>query len=84
METLSKDFIDSLGYTAEKTIDKYIRSISTELKNLSKKLESEGNKTHHQDARCEINKKYGKFWRERLTEKKIYSEKNPFGKMSYY
>lgn len=77
-------FIDALPHTDEKIIDKYTKQISTELYNLSKELEANGDTNAHVNARCEINKKYGKFWRERLNMKKIYNSKNPFGKMSYY
>lgn len=74
-------FIDALPHTDEKIIDKYTKQISTELYHLSKELEANGDTNAHVNARCEINKKYGKFWRERLNMKKIYSSKNPFGKL---
>ena len=77
-------FIDALPHTDEKIIDKYIKQISTELYHLSKEFEAKGDTNYHVNARCEINKKYGKFWRERLKMKKIYNSPNPFGKMSYY
>lgn len=77
-------FIESLPYTYEKIIDKYTKQISTELYHLSKEFEANGDTNAHVNARCEINKKYGKFWRERLNMKKIYNSPNPFGKMSYY
>ena len=77
-------FIDALPHTDEKIIDKYTKQISTELYHLSKELEAKGDTNAHVNARCEINKKYGKFWRERLNVKKIYNSKKPFGKMSYY
>lgn len=77
-------FIEALPYTDEKIIDKYTKQISTELYHLSKEFEANGDKNAHVNARCEINKKYGKFWRERLNMKKIYNSPNPFGKMSYY
>ena len=77
-------FIDALPYTDEKIINKYTKQISTELYHLSKEFEVNGDTNAHINARYEINKKYGKFWRERLNVKKIYSSKNPFGKMSYY
>ena len=77
-------FIDALPHTDEKIIDKYTKQISTELYHLSKELEAKGDTNAHVNARCEINKKYGKFWRERLNVKKIYNSKNLFGKMSYY
>ena len=73
-------FIDALPHTNEKIIDKYTKQISTELYHLSKEFEANGDTNAHVNARCEINKKYGKFWRERLNVKKIYT----FGKMSYY
>lgn len=53
--------------------------ISKELKELSTKLEGEGVRNFHNIARSEINKKYGKFWRERLTP--LSNEKI---KMNYY
>ena len=77
-------FITNLPYTNEKIIDKYTKQISTELYHLSKEFEAAGDTNAHVNARCEINKKYGKFWRERLDIKKIYNSPNPFGKMSYY
>ena len=70
---LCEVFIDTLQYTDEKIIDKYTKQISTELYNLSKELEAKGDTNAHVNARCEINKKYGKFWRERLNIKKIYN-----------
>jgi len=83
-QILSKSFIDELQYTDEKIIDRYSRQISNELRELSKELEANGDKNPHVNARCEINKKYGKFWRERLTLKKVYNSTNQFGNMSYY
>ena len=80
---LCNDFINNLPNTNEKIIDKYIKQISTELYHLSKDFEAKGDTNAHVNARCEINKKYGKFWRERLNSKKIYNSPNPFGKMSY-
>ncbi len=77
-------FINELPYTNEKIINKYTKQISTELYYLSKEFETAGDTNAHVNARCEINKKYGKFWRERLDIKKIYNSPNPFGKMSYY
>jgi hypothetical protein len=83
-QVLSEEFIDNLPPTNEKIIDKYTKRISTELYHLSKEFEANGDTNAHVNARCEINKKYGKFWRERLNVKKIYNSPNPFGKMSYY
>ena len=60
-------FIDALPNTDEKIIDKYTKQISTELYHLSKEFEANGDTNAHVNARCEINKKYGKFWRERLS-----------------
>lgn len=77
-------FINELPNTDEKIIDKYTKQISKELYHLSKEFEANGDTNAHVNARCEINKKYGKFWRERLNTKKIYNSQNPFGKMSYY
>lgn len=72
-------------------MDKYkaeAKRISTELYSLSKKLELEGVKNHHNKARCEINKKYGKGWREDLDLKSIQNfpenHKGRFDNMSYY
>lgn len=76
--------IDALPNTDEKIIDKYCKKISKELTALSKEFELIGDKDYHNKARAEINKKYGKFWRERLNIKKIYNSPNPFGKISYY
>jgi hypothetical protein len=70
-------FIDELPNTNEKVIDKYLRTISKEIAKEAKVLGI-------QKARQNANIKYGKFWRERLTMKKIYNTPNPFGKMSYW
>ena len=71
--------------------DKYQKEskrISTELYNLSKQFEKEGKKDYHNMARCEINKKYGKFWRSELDLKSIkefpQNHKERFESMSYY
>ena len=77
-------FIDALPNTDEKIINKWSKQISRELVKLSKEFQAKEEPDYHNKARCEINKKYGKFWRERLNMKKIYNCKNPFGKMSYY
>lgn len=69
-------FIDELPNTNEKIIDKYLRAISKEIGNNAKAVGL-------QKARENANIKYGKFWRERLTMKKIYSNRSSFGKMSY-
>jgi len=61
-------FIDDLPKTDEKTINKYQRFISKQIKEYSKKV-------GFQKARQDANKKYGKFWRERLEAKKIYNIK---------
>ncbi len=70
-------FIDELPNTNEKIIDKYLRTISKEIAKEAKVIGI-------QKARQNANIKYGKFWRERLTMKKIYNSPNPFGKMSYW
>lgn len=70
---LDSNGIDKMPNKPEEEIDKILISISKELKDLSKKKESKGIKNHHEEARAEINKKYGKWWRERLQEKKIYN-----------
>lgn len=48
------------------------RNISKELKLLSKNFKQQGFKNYHNKARCEINKKYGKFWREDLETQKTF------------
>lgn len=67
---------------------KEAKRISTELYNLSKKFESDCIKDFHNKARCEINKKYGKGWREDLDLKSIeefpQNHKGRFNNMSYY
>ena len=72
-------------------MDKYKKEskrISNELYNLSKQFEKEGKKDFHNMARCEINKKYGKFWRSELDLKSIQefqeNHKGRFENMSYY
>ncbi len=70
-------FIDELPNTNEKIILKYLKIISREI---SKEAKLVGINKARQNA----NLKYGKFWRERLTIKKIYNSPNPFGKMSYW
>jgi len=69
---MDEKFIDELPYTEESIIDNYTKKISSELYNLSKQFEAAGDTNAHVNARCEINKKYGKFWRERLNIKKTY------------
>ena len=80
----NSESINNLPNTDEKIINKYIKQISTKLYHLSKDFEAKGDTNSHINARHEINKKYGKFWRERLNSKKIYNSPNPFGKISYY
>ena len=70
-------FIDGLSNTNEKVIDKYLKTISKEI-GKEAKIIGIGK------ARQNANLKYGKFWRDRLTIKKIYNSPNPFGKMSYW
>jgi len=70
-------FIDELPMTNEKVIYKYLRQISREIGKEAKVIGIT-------KARQNANVKYGKFWRERLTIKKIYNSPNPFGKMSYF
>jgi hypothetical protein len=77
MIEITEEFIDNLPNTDEKIIDKYTRYIS-------KEIAKEALLIGIQKARQNANKKYGKFWRERLNFKKIYTSSNPFGKMSYY
>ena len=59
------------------------KRISKELRSLSIKLKSERHKNHHNEARRQINKKYGKGWRETLEFKKPINDKD-YGEMSYY
>lgn len=56
------------------------KEILKELKTLSEKLKSEGHPNYHNQARSEINKKYGDDWRHKYED---YSKVN-FGKMSHY
>lgn len=63
-----------------KEINNKLKKISKELKELSIKFEEQGLKNFHNLARYEINKKYGKGWREDLELMK--TEK--FIKMNYY
>lgn len=67
MEFLTEEFIDNLPFTDEKIINKYIKHIS---KGIAIKIQ---NGMLDNTARCEANKLYGKWWRDRLTEKKIYN-----------
>jgi len=60
------------------------KKISKELKELSSKLENDGVKGFHDKARAEINKKYGKFWRENLRIEDVNANGESFVKMSYY
>jgi len=76
-ELLSSVFIDELPYTNEKIILRYLKIISLEISKEAKLVGID-------KARQNANLKYGKFWRERLTIKKIYNSPNPFGKMSYW
>lgn len=80
---LSEQFIDSLPYAKERVINKYIKQIGKEVYELSKKFEANGDTNALINARCEINKRYGKFWRERLNRKKIF-DKRAFSKVPYY
>lgn len=55
-------------------MDKYqkeAKRISSELSNLSNQFKLEGRLNYHNAARSEINKKYGKGWREALDIKSI-------------
>lgn len=70
-------FIDELPNTPEKVILKYLKTISREIAKDAKVIGLD-------KSRQKANLKYGKFWRERLTIKKIYDSPNPFGKMSYW
>jgi len=72
-------------------MDKYQKEskrISKELKNLSKQFQLEGISDYHNKARCEINKKYGKGWREALDIKSAQefpeNHKDRFSNMSHY
>ena len=63
-----------------KEITKEQKRISKELKFLSKHLKEQGVSNFHNTARQEINKKYGKGWRERLEMMKV----DEFISMSYF
>lgn len=63
--TLDQLFIDELPKTHHKIINEYLHIISSEI---AKKASIFG----IQKAREEANKKYGKFWRERLNNKKSF------------
>ena len=67
---------------SNKEIEKKQRIISKKLKTLSKKLELEGVKNYHIEARCAINKEYGKGWREEFEMQKTF-KKGDFN-MSYF
>lgn len=83
MENITSEFIDNLPYTKEKIVDKYIAQITKEIYKLAKEFEASGDKNPLINARCEINKKYGKYWGERLISKMIYP-KNSFPRMRYF
>lgn len=63
---LNESIIDNLPKLNEKIINKYQQQISREIKVESETLGI-------QKARQNANLKYGKFWRDRLEEKKIYN-----------
>lgn len=63
---LSKEFIDTLEKTSEDTINRYQQIISLEIRINSEKFTIT-------KARQIANLKYGKFWRDRLEDKKIYN-----------
>ena len=65
-----------------KELEKQQKKISSELRELSKSFAKEGVKGFHDKARCEINKKYGKGWRENLEFQKSF-DKGEFN-MSYH
>lgn len=72
-------------------MDKYqlkSKRISKELSDLSKQYKLEDKPNYHNQARYEINQKYGKGWREELDIKSINefpeNHKNRFTNMSYY
>ena len=65
---LTKEDIDNLPNMDEKIIDKYLKTIS-------KEIADNINIVGLQKARQNVNLKYGKYWRERLTIKKIYKIK---------
>lgn len=66
---LNSDFIDNLQDTDEKTRLKYIKYISSQIR---KEAEIVG----IQKARENANKKYGKFWRDRLNEEITYNKED--------
>jgi hypothetical protein len=53
-----------------------VKSTSKEVYLLSKEYEQQGLPDFHNKARAEINKKYGKGWRETLNGKLIYNKYN--------
>jgi hypothetical protein len=72
-------------------MDKYQKEsqrISNELKQLSLLYKSQNLNDYHNKARCEINKKYGKGWREALDIKSAQefpeNHKDRFSNMSHY
>jgi hypothetical protein len=68
MMQIDAAFIDNLPNSPEKVIDGYSIAISNE-------IAAEAKQTGIDKARQNANIKYGKFWRERLAFKKIYSKK---------
>lgn len=73
---LNEKFINELPKTDEKIIDRYTKYISNQISKDAKLMGI-------QKARQKANIKFGKFWRERLKSKIIYTG-NPFGQMFYY
>lgn len=59
--------------------------ISKELKTLSNKYKAEGHPNYHNQARKDINLKYGKFWRDKLVLEDFNTNPNAKApKMSYH
>ena len=58
-------------------------TIFKELKLLSEKLKSENHPDYHNEARKQINLKYGKDWRDKIKIDNLNQSKTPL-KMSHY
>lgn len=74
---LNSDFIDNLTGVDECTRLKYIRHISSEIREEAKTVGI-------QKARENANKKYGKFWRDRLNEELTYDKDGIVISMIYH
>lgn len=65
MTFLNKEFIDNLPHSPASEIDKYQKYIS-------KQIRDNTDTVGLNEARHQVNLKYGKLWRERLEIKKIH------------